>query len=155
MPLVSLLIPLIYLNLPLWTKVTDPFFIIPILFTLIHLMITDPKSSFSLEISMSIKSNLKSHHLAFVPWLTSEWVSLHPGLYIIESQNHRMVWFGRDLKDHLAPMPLPRAFLGSIYFLCDQKKIFPYWYDSHLCIYYSVHTRTHTQRHIYIKERNL
>jgi len=26
---------------------------------------------------------------------------------IIESQNHRMVRVGRDLKDHVAPTPLP------------------------------------------------
>jgi len=28
-------------------------------------------------------------------------------LPFIESQNHRMVWVGRDLEDHLAPTPLP------------------------------------------------
>jgi len=28
---------------------------------------------------------------------------------IIESQNHRMGWFGRDLEDHLDSTPLPRA----------------------------------------------
>jgi len=28
---------------------------------------------------------------------------------IKESQNHRMVWVGRDLKDHLVPTPLPWA----------------------------------------------
>jgi len=26
---------------------------------------------------------------------------------IIESSNHRMVWVGRDLKDHLVPTPMP------------------------------------------------
>jgi len=30
-------------------------------------------------------------------------------LRIIESQNHRMAWVGRDLKDHGAPAPRPHA----------------------------------------------
>jgi len=30
-------------------------------------------------------------------------------LYFIDSLNHRMVWVGRDLKDHLVPTTLPWA----------------------------------------------
>lgn len=29
--------------------------------------------------------------------------------FIIEPKNHRMVWFRRDLKDQLVPIPLPWA----------------------------------------------
>jgi len=32
---------------------------------------------------------------------------------IIASQNHRMVWVGKDLKDHLVPTPLPGAGTSS------------------------------------------
>jgi len=31
----------------------------------------------------------------------------------VRSQNHRMVWVGRDLKEHLVPTPLPRAVTSS------------------------------------------
>ena len=32
---------------------------------------------------------------------------------VLESWNHRMVWVGRDLKDHLVPTPLPWAGTSS------------------------------------------
>ena len=38
--------------------------------------------------------------------------SIHPkslSLMVTTYQNHRMVWVGRDLIDHLVPTPLPRA----------------------------------------------
>jgi len=41
--------------------------------------------------------------------LGEEWLESCPAekARIIESQNHRMVWVGRDLKDHPVPTPLP------------------------------------------------
>ena len=34
-----------------------------------------------------------------------------------ESENQRMVWVGRDLKEHLVPIPLPWAGTSPLYFL--------------------------------------
>ena len=46
-------------------------------------------------------------------------------LPFIESQNHRMVWVGRDLKDHLFPTPLPWAGTSSTRPGCSE--LHPTW----------------------------
>ena len=37
-----------------------------------------------------------------------------------ESQNHRMAWVGRDLKDHESPNPLPQAGPPTPHLIPDQ-----------------------------------
>jgi len=44
---------------------------------------------------------------------------------ITESWNHRIVWVGRDLKDHLVPTPLPWA--GTAYTRPGCSKPYPAW----------------------------
>jgi len=41
------------------------------------------------------------------------------------SQNHRMVWVGQDLKDHLVPTPLP--WTGTPSTRPDRSKTHPTW----------------------------
>jgi len=43
------------------------------------------------------------HHII----ISSAWEKNETNTPFIESQNHRMVWVGRDLKDHEAPAPPP------------------------------------------------
>lgn len=50
-------------------------------------------------------SRCSTQHLVFsnIMWLDSAWHSLYR---LIESQNHRMIWIGKDVKDHLVPSSL-------------------------------------------------
>lgn len=44
---------------------------------------------------------------------------------MVESQDHRMTWVGRDFKDHLVPTPLPRAGEPSTRPSCSKPRYFP------------------------------
>jgi len=77
---------------------------------IIILIIISNHKIFSTKLLLSEKSSILIQYSI---------MSLDCPLNLITSQNHRMVWVGRDLEDRLVPTPLPWA--GTLQVTGTQK----------------------------------